>query len=89
MDSILTKLYHGKIYPDALPLTKEQERNLSAVSKAQKEMLGMLDEKTADMCKRIWEEMNAASARDCEIRYIQGMRMGARMIMELLGDENG
>ncbi|MBR3794778.1 MAG: hypothetical protein IKK34_01945 [Clostridia bacterium] len=87
MDSILAELYHGRLYPDALPLAKEQEENLSAVSRAQEEMLSILDEKAADMCKRVWEEMNAASARDCEIRYIQGMRMGARLTMELLGDE--
>ena len=45
-----------------------------------------LDEEGRKQCLCLFEEANAISAYDCEQAYIEGMRMGARLAMELLTD---
>lgn len=84
---LLQEFYRGKIRPGESELTEEQKKNMSIVSAYQNVLLSVVDKQNAELCRKIWDEMNAASARDCEIMYVQGMRMGARLALALLSEK--
>ena len=86
MREVLKKLYKGEIHPEEeyYPKTEEQRQRLRKIGDTQERLLSGLSDRT----KREWidllNEMNYASADDMEQAYIEGVRMGAALLMELL-----
>ena len=91
MESILNELYHGMLHP-------EEEYHPSQACRATRKMLAArqavllekMRETDPDMCcevEEILEEENAADAMEMEEAYVQGMRLGARLALGLLGEK--
>ena len=89
MNTLLRALYRGKICPGQQTITQtpEEKRQQDDLIERQMTLLDGLDTPTQALCRRVWDDMNAASAQDCEAAYIEGMRMGARLALALLGEE--
>ena len=87
MNTLLQEFYKGKIQPGQEAITEEQKKDMNIIVAYQNALLSVLNKSEADLCKKLWEVMNELNAKDCEREYIQGMRMGARLAMALLGEK--
>lgn len=87
MNTLLQEFYKGKIQPGQEAITEEQKKDMNIIIAYQNALLSVLNKSEADLCKKLWEVMNELNAKDCEREYIQGMRMGARLAMALLGEK--
>lgn len=85
---ILRELYRGNIHPgeQSQPLIWERSRKEEAFLERYQILLDQLEKPLQKECRTLIEEANAISAYDCEQAYIEGMRMGARLAVELLTD---
>lgn len=88
MESILKDMYHGRLQIQEnmiLPEVYNEKRH--ALVDAQEALLDALDEKTRRECLRVMEMQTALSAIETETAYVEGMKMGARMALELLEEK--
>ncbi len=89
MKRMLEKLYYGEIYrnEDVLPRGEGFEKVNSKVSKLEDEFTNRLDK--AEF--RLYDELSTTrNERDSYYyleTFIEGFQIGARMIMEVLSDE--
>ena len=89
MESILNQLYRGEIHPEetyrpVLPELIEVRKEFISHRDA---LLAELDEKTREKVQALFEERTFVSSYEIEDAYVQGMRLGARMTVALLGEE--
>lgn len=86
MSSILSDMYRGRIHPaeQREGLSQAYEKALHALGLKQQAYLDKLNENEKAACMVIWEEMAAVSAMEEEAAYVRGMRMGAKLVLELL-----
>ncbi|MBR5301430.1 MAG: hypothetical protein IKU38_01175 [Clostridia bacterium] len=91
MDKVLQELYHGMIHPEEEYQPAEeirQERN--RLDRQQQRLMEQLCKISSQICTEIeelFEAETAVDAMEMENAYIQGMRMGARLALALLGDQ--
>ncbi len=85
-ESLLHALYYGKIHPEAepLPLTDEQREAQKAQTRREAALLSKLEGPLRAELMQLLEEANALSCDQIEAACIQGMRLGAKMAVELL-----
>lgn len=86
MGNVLRDMYKGRIRPEEQsgPLCEAYKEKLRELSEKQQAFLLMLDEKEKEACEAVWEEMTAVSALEAEAAYVGGMRLGAKLALELL-----
>jgi len=86
MREVLKKLYKGEIHPEEAyyPKTEEQRQRQRKIGDTQERLLSELNDRTKKEWIDLLNEMNYASADDMEQAYIEGMRMGAALMMELM-----
>ena len=92
MDRVLSEFYHGAIHPqeDDLPRDEEYRRIQKRIEEKKAALFARIekDYPTArDEMECLLEEICALEAMDMEKCYIRGMRMGARLALGLLGNE--
>jgi len=86
MRDLLRSMYKGRIHPEekCCPDSEAYTEKLRELSVKQQGFLKMLDEKEKGACMSVWEEMTAVSALEVEEAYVSGMRLGAKLALELL-----
>ena len=86
MRDLLRNLYKGRIHPEekCCPDSEAYREKLRELSAKQQDFLLMLDEKEKEACEAVWEEMTAISALEAEEAYVSGMRLGAKLALELM-----
>ena len=89
MDGILNQLYRGEIHPEETyqPVMTELIEVRDAFIAHRDALLAELDEKTREKVQELFEERTFVSSYEIEDAYVQGMKMGARMTVALLGEE--
>ena len=89
MEDVLNKLYRGEIHPEEtyrpeMPELIEMRRKFVERREA---LLSELDDKTRKKVQELLEERTFVSSYEIEDAYVQGMKMGAKMIAALLKEE--
>ena len=86
MSGILNDMYRGRIHPaeEREGLSEAHEKALHALGLKQQAYLDKLNENEKAACMAIWEDMAVVSGMEEEAAYIRGMRMGAKLALELL-----
>ena len=89
MEDILNKLYRGEIHPEENyhPVMPELIEIRQAFVEHREALLARLDEKTRKEVQDLFEERTFVSSYEIEDAYVQGMKMGAKMIAALLKEE--
>ena len=89
MDSILNQIYRGEIHPeeDYRPVMQELLDMRREFAEHREKLLSELDEKTQEKVRKLLEERTFVSSYEIEDAYVQGMKLGARMAVELLREE--
>ena len=89
MDSILNQLYRGEIHPEETyqPVMPELKGVRDAFIAHRDALLAELDEEIRVKVQELFEERTFVSSYEIEDAYVQGMKMGARMTVALLGEE--
>ena len=90
MDKILQELYHGMIHPEEAyrPVSAEHRQAQKQVEQKKDALLKRIE----DSCFReeiedLLMQITALEAMEMEEAYIQGMRMGARLALELFKEQ--
>ncbi|MBQ7885757.1 MAG: hypothetical protein IJ313_02565 [Clostridia bacterium] len=91
MDKILQELYHGMIHPEEeyQPRGEEHCRKIKEIAAQKAALLEKLEQNNLELRREVealLDATNAADAVDMEEAYIQGMRMGAKLALALLGE---
>ena len=91
MDNILQELYHGMIHPEEAyrPMSEEHQhaqKQLTRKTAALLERVGLNDARLRDEIEELLNQATELEAMAMEDCYIRGMRMGARLVLGLLGD---
>ena len=86
---ILEQLYRGELRPEEQyhPRLKENCEKREALRKRERALLEKLDDDMRKEIGKILDELNLIGVIELEDVYIQGMQLGARLAMELLGKE--
>jgi len=86
MDSILNQLYRGEIHPEEnyRPVMPELIEMRREFVKHRDALLAELDENRRKKVMSLLEERTLVSSYELEDAYVQGMKLGARMAVELL-----
>lgn len=89
MDDLLSRLYRGEIHPEEndQPVSDKLIQARRAYLEYQEKLLAELDEQTGDKVRALLEERTILSAGEMEDSYVQGMRMGAKIAVELLEEK--
>ena len=91
MESILKDLYHGRIHlEEEYQPTKEIRQMRKKIDECQQALLEKLKETEPNLQKEmnaLLEAENITDAMEMEEVYIQGMRMGAKLTLALLGEK--
>ena len=89
MENILNMLYRGEIHPEETyqPVTPELIEVRDAFIAHRDALFAELDEEIRVKVQELFEERTFVSSYEIEDAYVQGMKMGARMITALLGEE--
>ena len=89
MEDILNLLYRGELHPeeDYHPMMPELMEVRNTFVAHREELLARLDEKTRKEVQELFEERTFVSSYEIEDAYVQGMRMGAKMLAALLKEE--
>ena len=87
--SVLNQLYNGEIHPEedykpVLPELLAARREFLAY---RDRLLSELEEPVRKKVLSLLEERTFLSSYEMEDAYVQGMKMGARMAVSLLGEE--
>lgn len=87
MDNVLNMLYRGEIRPDEenRPMLEELTESRRDFARHRDQLLEKLDETTRKNVETLLEERMDVACCEMEDAYVRGMRMGARMALELLG----
>ena len=90
MDSILNQLYRGEIHPEETyqPVMTELIEVRDAFIAHRDALLAELDEEIREKVQELFEERTFVSSYEIEDAYVQGMKMGARMTVALLKNQN-
>lgn len=93
MDNILQALYHGTLRPEEeyqpTDECRQVRKKLTEQQTVLLEKLRVIDPEMYREFLTMFEAENAADAMDLEEAYTQGMRMGARLALELLDGRRG
>ena len=89
MDGILNQLYRGEIHPEEnyRPVMPEVMEARNAFVAHREALLARLDEKTRREVQELFEERTLVASYETEDAYVQGMRMGAKLLAALLKEE--
>ena len=89
MDSILNQLYRGEIHPeeDYRPVIQELLDMRREFAEHREKLLSEFDGQTREKVRELLEERTFVSSYEIEDAYVQGMKLGARMAVELLREE--
>ena len=92
MDQVLSEFYHGAIHPqeEYRPGDEEYRQIQKRIEEKKNAFLARIEREcptARDEMESLLEEICALEAMDMEKCYIRGMRMGARLALGLLGDE--
>ncbi|MCT4635499.1 MAG: hypothetical protein N4A31_04560 [Rickettsiales bacterium] len=89
MKRILEKLYFGEIYrnEEVLPSGKEFEQINGRVSKLESEFTSRLSEAEFKLYDEFSSTQNERDSYYYLETFIEGFKIGARMMMEVLSDE--
>ena len=87
--SVLNQLYNGEIHPEEnyRPLSPELIEAQREYQSHRDKLLEELDEKLRRRVLDLLEERSFVASYEMEDAFVQGMRLGARMAVELLGEE--
>ena len=89
MESIITRLYRGDVYPEEqiLPQSEEARAAKKACSKWEDRLEATFSKKQA----RLFEKMQDAEATyatlECEASFAEGVRFGVQLMQELFPPE--
>ena len=88
MEKVLNMLYRGEIRPDEenRPMLEELTEVRRNFAERRDRVLDKLDEATREKVEALLEERMEVATYEMEDAYVRGMRMGAKMAVELLGD---
>lgn len=87
---ILEALYRGAIHPQETyrPMTEAHREKRRELMATQRRLIEKMDGEARDELEGLLEELDRVEAMQMEEIYVQGMRMGAKMMMELMEKEN-
>lgn len=87
---VLEAMYRGAIHPQEMyhPIAEAHKRKRKELMAAQRDLIEKMDEECRDKLENLLEELDMVETVQMEETYIQGMRMGARLMMELLEKED-
>ena len=90
MDKILQELYRGMIHPqeEYRPMDEEYRQTQKVLDQERKILLEQIGQNNSELRAEVegmLERITELEAMELEEVYIQGMRMGARLALELLG----
>lgn len=88
MKSILQQLYRGEINPDEqfMPMGRAYTHKHQQRVMAERDFLNSLEGRQRERFMEIINHTFSMGDAELEEAYIQGMRMGARLIVELMGE---
>ena len=86
MENVLNMLYRGEIRPEEenCPMIEELTGARRAFALRRDQLLERLEEPLRGEIEDLLEERMDVATYEMEDAYVRGMRMGARMAMELL-----
>ena len=89
MEDILNLLYRGELHPeeDYCPMTPELIEARKEFMEYRNAMFAEFDEQTREKVQDLLDKRTFVSAYEMEDAYVQGMRMGAKMLSALLKDQ--
>ena len=93
MDTIIRNLYAGNIFPeeDYLPLSKEYEQLLKKCCKDQQAFIENLkkcsDQSLMSNFQELSKEFREMTSEEITEMFIDGFRLGARFMLEMLEDK--
>ena len=90
MDNILQDFYHGRIHPEETyrPMLEEHSRKRKQMAQRQKALLDRIRKLDPDIGEEFFnllDEIEEIETMETENIYVQGMRMGARLAIALMG----
>ena len=87
--TILQRLYQGELRPEEQyhPRLKENCEMRKALREREHALLEKLDDDIQKEVGKILDELNLIGVMELEDVYIQGMKLGAKLALELLGKE--
>ena len=90
VEDILNMLYRGEIHPEETyqPMMPELMEVRDAFIAHRDALLAELDEDICVKVQELFEERTFVSSYEIEDAYVQGMKMGARMTVALLKNQN-
>lgn len=89
MKSMLEKLYYGEIFrnEDILPRGEGVKQISKKLSKLEDEFIGRLDKTEFKLYDELSSSHNERDSYFYAETFIEGFRIGARIMMEVLSDE--
>ena len=89
MEDILNLLYRGELHPeeDYRPVMLELIEARKEFMEYRNAMFAEFDEQTREKVQDLLDKRTFVSAYEMEDAYVQGMRMGAKMLSALLKDQ--
>lgn len=85
MESIITRLYKGKVYPEEqlLPQSKEARAARSEHSKWGDKLESTLSKKQKRLLEKMQDAEASCATLECEAAFAEGMRFGIQLMREL------
>lgn len=90
MDKILRALYRGEIYPaeQYRPTTKDYKVAYQEYNKRYDDFIAKIGSPFDKEFERIMEEYRNTFSMELSKMFIEGFRLGAKLVIEIFSDEN-
>lgn len=84
-EKILSELYHGNLNPVAKSVVQDSEyqKAMQKISDLEEKLMKQLDDEQLNLLQEYFSEQMKLNTISGEERFIDGFRLGAKMILEI------
>ena len=89
MHEILKELYYGRLCPLSEPFENVDDYNkmTDILSKYEKNLMDILSENQEKLYQKVSEKQSELNLFSSEQKFIQGFKLGAKFIIEIMNDD--
>lgn len=91
MQEILRELFYGNINPNARQFVRDSEygKAIKTVSDCEEKLNAMLSGKELELFEKLMKAQSDSSYINGQEFFIEGFRLGARIALEIMGNNDG